>query len=136
MLSYSVPKGMKARTIHDSDSGFRAKDSIIPDIIAKKENVLLVIESKPQFSHEDITKLKNMTNGHLKYMKQIFGLFNMENLVVQKAVGFNQFRVNKDLQQVPNDFIIFLVNDPIIVYGRQGALMPSKLLDEFNAKKV
>lgn len=136
MLSYGVPKGMKARTIHDIDSGFRARDSIIPDIIARKENVLLVIESKPQFSLEDITKLKNMTDGHLKYMKQIFGLSKMENLVVQKAVGFNRFKLHQDLQQVPNDFIIFLINGPIIVYVRSGTLMSSKLLDEFNPKKV
>jgi hypothetical protein len=136
MLSYGVPRGMKARIIHDIDSSFRSKDSIIPDIIAKKENVLLVIESKPEFSLEDITKLKNMTDGHLKYMKQIFGLSNMENLVVQKAVGFNRFKLNQDLHQVPNDFIIFLVNAPILVYGCSGTVMPSKLLDEFNVKKV
>lgn len=136
ILSYAVPRGMKARIIHDSNSGFRGKNSIIPDIIARKENVLLVTENKPRFTVGDITKLENMTLGHVKYMKRIFGLFNIEDLIVQKALGLNQFNVNKDLQHVPKDFIIFVVDDLITVYTRSNVPISSKLLDEFNARKV
>jgi len=136
ILSYAVPRGMKARIIHDSNSGFRGKNSIIPDIIARKENVLLVTENKPRFTVGDIIKLENMTPGHVKYMERIFGLFNIEGLIVQKALGLNQFNVDKDLQQVPKDFIIFVVDDLITVYTRSNVSITSKLLGEFNARKV
>ena len=136
ILSYAVPRGMRARVIHDLDSGFRGKNSIIPDIIARKENVLLVTENKPRFTVGDIIKLENMTPGHVKYMKRIFGLFNIEGLIVQKALGLNQFNVDKDLQQVPKDFIIFVVDDLITVYTRSNVSITSKLLGEFNVRKV
>lgn len=136
ILSYAVPRGMKARVIHDSNLGFRGKNSIIPDIIARKENVLLVTENKLRFTVGDIIKLENMTPGHVKYMKRIFGLFNIEGLIVQKALGLNQFNVNKDLQQVPKDFIIFVVDDFITAYTRSNVPITSKLLGEFNARKV
>lgn len=101
-----------------------------------KENVLLVTENKPRFTVGDIIKLENMTLGHVKYMKRIFGLFNIGDLIVQKALGLNQFNVNKDLQHVPKDFIIFVVDDLITVYTRSNVLINSRLLDEFNAMKV
>ena len=136
ILSYAVPRGMKARIIHDSNSGFRGKNSIIPDIVARKKNVLLVTENKPRFTVGDIIKLENMTPGHVKYMKRIFGLFNMEGLIVQKALGLNQFNLEEDLQHVPKDFIIFVVDDPIMVYIRPNVPITSKLIGEFNARKV
>ena len=136
ILSYAVPRGMKARVIHDPNSGFRGKNSIIPDIIARKNNVLLVTENKPRFTVGDIIKLENMTSGHVKYMKRIFGLLNIEGLIVQKALGLNQFNLYEDLQHVPTDFMIFVVDDQIMVYTRLNVPITSKLVGEFNARKV
>jgi len=136
ILSYGVPRGMKARVVHDPDSGFRSKDSIIPDIIARRENVLLVMENKSRLAVRDVIKLQKMTLGHVRYMKEIFKLSEIENVVIQRALGLSEFSLDRDSQRIPEDFIIFIVDTTITVYARPHVQIPANLLGELNAKKI
>jgi hypothetical protein len=77
-----------------------------------------------------------MTLGHVRYMKQIFKLSNIENFVVQRALGMNEFNLDRDLQQIPEDFIIFVVDTAVTVYARPHVQIPAYLLGELNATKI
>ena len=107
ILSCSTPQGMRARIIHDLNKRTRSKGSIIPDIIARKGNIFLLVENKPKLSKKDILKLQKLTPGHVRYIKKIYKC-DSENIHVERAVGVGSFNLD-DIATVPNNITVFLV---------------------------
>ena len=95
----------------------RSKGGIIPDIIAKKGNYVLIIESKPNFVTgitEDILKLEEINVNHITNLAERVGfdsswLEKWEDYI-QKAVALKQIE-QAEIQLVPKSFLIFIANE-------------------------
>lgn len=81
----------------------------VPDIIALKNRALIMIECKPKYSNADVNKLNAMFSNPqiFEKFKQKLGLSG--DFVFQKAIGFQAIHFCRE--DIPNDFIIFLVKD-------------------------
>lgn len=95
----------------------RSKGGIIPDIIAKKGNYVLIIESKPNFVTgitEDILKLEEINGNHITNLAERVGfdsswLEKWEDYI-QKAVALKQIE-QAEIQLVTKSFLIFIANE-------------------------
>lgn len=102
-------------------NGYRGKGAIIPDIIAQKGNNVFLVEAKAGFDPGDVEKLGNITEDHIKDLKQKLNLsdewFKMWPAYLHKAIciGTNEKEINTLL--IPNDlFVLAYINDEIVVY--------------------
>lgn len=114
IISCNPPGGHGGICLLDKD---RSKGGIVPDIIAKKENYILVIESKPFFSSgvsNDIAKLEGLTHNHVANLAQRLNLGNKWlkkwQFYLQKAVAVKTIK-NEEVDKVPSSYIIFVTND-------------------------
>lgn len=67
ILSYDFPQSGTGISLRPEKEGYQSKnlDSVIPDIIAKKGNKLLLFENKNRFHLSDLLKIQNLKSGAL-----------------------------------------------------------------------
>lgn len=92
--------------------------SIVPDIIARfKDQDFIVIESKPKYDINDITKLKSLTGG--AYNKSIKSLLEVDESQIRTAIAY-PYPSGRPLQtsEVFVD-LVFTVNESQVVSVRK-----------------
>lgn len=95
----------------------RSKGGIIPDIIAKKGEYILIVESKPFFDSGvlgDINKLEKMNYNHVTNLAQRLCLDNnwlakWKNYV-QKAISLKTIK-QTEISKIPKSYIIFVAGE-------------------------
>jgi len=119
LRDFLLSKGWQILSVHfpGAQGGFSISvngksRSWVPDIIASKNSVVIIVECKPKYSRGDVDKLNIMFSNPkiFKKFKQKLGLTS--DFVFQKAIGFQA--AHFDQENIPNDFIIFLVKEKII----------------------
>lgn len=63
-----------------------SEGEIIPDLFAYKDGIMLVIEAKPKYSHDDKEKLRNLINGKNELLKTALRKFCYEKSIL---IGIN-----------------------------------------------
>lgn len=90
--------------------GFRGKGTLIPDIIAKKNNLYLIVESYEKLKIKDIPKLEKYSTP--EYLNSIKEIFENNNLSIVKVMAYPE-PVKK--YKYPDDFVIFGVNEDFTI---------------------
>lgn len=80
---------------------------IVPDIIARKDNVVLIVESKSSFSPNDVNKLNSVFHDSRFFEKLQKKLGLPSDLLYQKAITFHSLSFN--ISNVPFGFVVFVV---------------------------
>jgi len=80
ILSYDFPQSGTGCILHPDEWQAKTKnlDSIIPDIIARKDKIGLISENKVDYYQPDIEKLKNIRAGH--YSEDIAAVFGRDSI--------------------------------------------------------
>lgn len=79
----------------------------VPDLIASKDKIVLVGESKPRYSLKDVHKLNEMFNDP-RFIEKLRSKLNLPSeSIFQKAIAFHSS--NFDQNRVPQGFVVFLV---------------------------
>jgi hypothetical protein len=86
--------------------GFRGKGTLIPDIIARKDNLYLIVESYERLKIKDISKLEKYSTS--KYLDSIKEIFEDNNLSIVKIMAYPE--PIKE-HEYPDDFVVFGVNE-------------------------
>jgi len=108
----------------------RSKGGIVPDIIARKEDYILIIESKPFFISgvlKDVEKLEQINENHIFNLAQRLGVNDkwLENWqkYVQRAIAIKEIK-EKEVDKIPTSYIVFLANeegeDVKVIIGNQA----------------
>mgnify|MGYP000341886277 CR=1 FL=1 len=108
ILSVNYPRGQGGLSISNGK-----KERIVPDLVAKKNDIVLITECKPKFSYQDVEKL-NKLFGTPRLLKNLRKKLKLSPSVkLQKAIGVNSINFTKD--DVPSDFVTFLVKETVIL---------------------
>jgi len=110
----------------------RSKGGIVPDIIARRKDYILIIESKPFYSAgvlKDVNKLDGINMNHISNLAQRLGVSNkwLENwqYYVQKAVAIKEIK-QEEIEKIPKSYIIFVANEKSeniqIIIGKQALI--------------
>lgn len=65
MFAVDYPTSGSGLRLHpnDREAGTKHSGSIVPDIVAYREDTVLIVESKPYFDRDDAEKLAEIANG-------------------------------------------------------------------------
>lgn len=86
----------------------------VPDLIASKDKIVLVGESKPRYSLKDVDKLNKMFNDP-RFIEKLRSKLNFPSgSIFQKAIAFHSSSF--DQNRVPQGFVLFLVKGKDDVY--------------------
>lgn len=112
IIAYDLPSLGSGLLLHDNESTSKNKGTISPDILAFKNELVLICEAKDHFSKTDIKKLKKMKAG--KYDASIskkIGHQNWERLLL--SIGFPAEEKPKEEEITRNTHLdyIFLIGD-------------------------
>lgn len=132
ILSLNNPFSGKAIWIKPK-GGFRGKGTLIPDIIAKKNNNYIVVESYEKLKIKDIPKLTKYSS--LEYFESFKEIFNKNNINLIKALAYPEPIVK---YKYPKDFILFGVKKDfeINIYCEQNSVFIKNNLEfEISIKK-
>lgn len=97
VLAGQPPRGVDHLPVVEIKSGTNkekgSKDSFKPDLVAYKDNILLIIECKPTFNNNDLNKLHEVLNSNsrlLAFYNELSerGLLNK----IGKNIEFNEFK--------------------------------------------
>jgi hypothetical protein len=80
---------------------------IVPDLIAMKDDVILIVESKSSFSSSDVNKLNNVFRDSRFFEKLRKKLCLPSGLLYQKAIAFHSF--DFEIRDIPSGFVVFVV---------------------------
>lgn len=71
MFAVDYPTSGSGLRLHpnDREDGTKHSGSVVPDIVAYRENTVLVVESKPYFDRNDAAKLGDIARG--KYSRSL-----------------------------------------------------------------
>ena len=79
----------------------------VPDLVASKDKIVLINESKRRYSLKDIDKLNNMFNEP-RFIGKLRSKLNFPSgSILQKAIAFHS--TSFDQNRVPQGFVVFLV---------------------------
>ncbi|OGF29185.1 hypothetical protein A2531_01805 [Candidatus Falkowbacteria bacterium RIFOXYD2_FULL_34_120] len=95
--------------------GFRGKGTLIPDIIARKEKIYLIVESYEKLKIKDIGKLEKYSKP--EYLDSIKEIFDEESPVLVKAMSYPE---PIKLHGYPKDFIVFGIDNNYAVSSYIG----------------
>lgn len=127
--------------IHDQIGRKGTKSSLIPDIVAVKDNDILLIESKPRFNIKDKEKLDSLFKNSIKLniLKSVLFERCKESGIEVKV---NEMNFIKSLayskgKEIPPDFIIFKVleSKEVIIYIGKNLSNSLKSLFQKNEKE-
>jgi len=110
IVCFDFPQSGTGKVLHSNNrAGLKNKDSIIPDIIAIKDGVVVFFENKDRFSLSDFQKLENIKkeNNYSDSLSQL--LLSYEYTSIYYGAGFpitlkNRGKVNDNKIKV--DFVI------------------------------
>lgn len=97
LLAGQPPRGSDQLPVVEIKSGTNkekgSKDSFKPDLVAYKDNILLIIECKPRFNNGDLQKLNKVLNSNsrlLAFYNELSerGLLNK----IDKNIQFDEFK--------------------------------------------
>lgn len=97
LLAGQPPRGVDHLPVIEIKSGMNkekgSKDSFKPDLVAYKDNILLIIECKPNFNNNDLQKLNKVLNSEsrlFEFYNELLerGLLNRIN----KNINFDEFK--------------------------------------------
>ncbi|MGL4669636.1 MAG: hypothetical protein ACRCVG_03430 [Methanobacteriaceae archaeon] len=114
IFSFDYPQSGTGFLIHPNERNTKNKESIIPDIIANKNNYCIIMENKSYFQIDDFLKLYNLKNSR-NYSNDLNKL--MKNLEVDTffyGVGLpNEADIMKNSLESMNyiDFLISVDNN-------------------------
>jgi len=137
IISYNPPGG-HGGTIIDFSSlkKDRSKSWQIPDILAYKNKMVLLIECKPRYNEKDVKKLNKIFHNETILKK-------LENLIQTKLIMLNLMKKNNKLYLFKaiaftgkiitlDDFITFHVNEDNIVSVHFGENIEPQIKKVFN----
>lgn len=79
----------------------------VPDLVAVKNDVVLTIESKPDYSQPDVNKLNRIFKDE-RYLEKLRKKLDFSSdVLIQRAIVF--YSLNSQTKKVPNDFVVFVV---------------------------
>lgn len=119
---YLVVRGWRILSIHFPGAQGGLSVSVsgkskrwVPDLIASKDKIVVVNESKPRYSLKDVDKLNEMFNNP-RFIEALRNKFNLPSeSIFQKAVAFHSCCF--DQNRVPQSFVLFLVKGKDDVYS-------------------
>ena len=93
---------------------------IVPDLIAMKDNVVLIVESKSSFSSSDVNKLNNAFRDSRFIEKLQKKLSLPSGILYQKAITFHSIGFN--ISNIPSGFVVFVVKGEkeVLVFVDKG----------------
>jgi len=80
---------------------------VVPDLIAIKDNVVLIVESKATYSPSDVDKLNEMFSEPRYFRKLERKVSLPTGLGFQRAIAFHSLHF--DESNVPSGFVVFIV---------------------------
>ena len=92
----------------------------VPDLLALKENTLLTVESKADYSSGDVAKLDEILGDKKIVQKLKLKLGLTEDTVCQKAIAFHA--ISFEETDVPLNFVVFVTlnrNEVSTMFGRK-----------------
>ena len=118
LLSFNPPRGIRHVDLLSQNSGIvRAFGARIPDIIAYKNNGLIILEFKVDLDRNDIDKLLNISKSDLEILKEEYNL--PPDFKLLKGIGISHFEVHyyEDVV-IPSEIATFIVDE----YNRKTTL--------------
>ena len=88
ILSFDYPQSGSGIYLSPNCKSKKTKEvlgAIVPDVVAKKENQILIFENKPRISNSDVEKLGLIKSG--EYSESITEKFGSVPSCIQVAVG-------------------------------------------------
>lgn len=107
--SYDYPQSGRGDLIHPNDRRYKNKKSIIPDIIAYKDSICIIMENKPYFYPEDFTKLDDLRYNEIytDSLKRLIDRLNCNKIFYGVGLPNTVDIFNKDTNTINLvDFII------------------------------
>lgn len=110
ILSFNPPRGIRHIDILGENSGIvRAFKAKVPDIIAFKENALLILEFKVDLDQSDIKKLLDVKKSNLEVLQKEHKI--PKDYILIKGIGISNFeRRYYDEKVLPDEIVTFIVN--------------------------
>ena len=95
VIAYNPPGSQGTFTIPNpsKDSGYRGQTgSESPDVIAVKNNTILIVECKPSFNLDDANKMKRLSKNTKK--------MEILNILIRRVCAANEIAISGDLEYI------------------------------------
>lgn len=89
MFAVDYPTSGSGLRLHPNErkTGTKHRDSIVPDVVAYRENTVLIVECKPYFDKNDASKLLKISGG--EYSKSLHRrVYTTEIKSIRTALAF------------------------------------------------
>ena len=109
IFAFDYPQSGTGFLIHPNDRLHKNKDAIIPDIIANKKSICIIMENKPYYYEKDFLKLDNLKNNtnYSNDLNMILKRLNCKNIKYGIGLPEKDFLQNKSEKHMKLvDFII------------------------------
>ena len=109
IFSFDYPQSGTGFLIHPNDRLDKNKKAIIPDIIANKESICIIMENKSRYYEKDFIKLDNLKNdvNYSNDLNSILKRLNCDNIKYGIGLPLKDFLQNKSDEYIKLvDFII------------------------------
>ena len=109
IFSFDYPQSGTGFLIHPNDRLDKNKKAIIPDIIANKESICIIMENKSRYYEKDFIKLDNLKNdvNYSNDLNSILKRLNCDNIKYGIGLPLKDFLQNKSDEHIKLvDFII------------------------------
>lgn len=109
IFAFDYPQSGTGFLIHPNDRLEKNKESIIPDIIANKESICIIMENKSYYYEKDFIKLDNLKNdiSYSDDLNNILKRLNCKNIKYGIGLPEKDFISNKSNEHINLvDFII------------------------------
>ena len=109
IFSFDYPQSGTGFLIHPNDRLDKNKKAIIPDIIANKESICIIMENKSRYYEKDFIKLDNLKNdvNYSNDLNSILKRLNCNNIKYGIGLPLKDFLQNKSDEHIKLvDFII------------------------------
>lgn len=107
IVCYDFPQSGTGRVIYPDGSSAKNKGTIIPDIIAKREDVAVLFENKDRLSIDDFFKLSDVKTSNT-YSEAFVGLLG-DNVHLFYGVGMPSVYMEEALKREELELIDFVV---------------------------
>jgi len=110
IVCFDFPQSGTGRVLHANDrTGIKNKDTIIPDIIAVKEQIVVFFENKDRFYLPDFVKIENIkvNNNYSKALRDLLSKYKYQQIfygIGLPITGVNRHKVKENINKV--DFVI------------------------------
>jgi len=94
-----------------------ARGALVVDIVARKRDYLLLVESKVRFDRHDVEKLIKLTtnSGYRQGLLTIYGTLEKASPIFLRGLGLGTANLNRLC--LPGDFLVFCYSQPVEIWG-------------------